>query len=111
MSQGIKESDWKLYRKLRAVALERFCQRILEEIERINSDSNKSSHDRYQAIYNLIKRSDKEIARTFDDFRRSTAVVQLAIICSLGLLPDEELQRFSSETRAAVETFLALRSA
>src|SRR5215813_7777767 len=47
MSHEIKESDWKLLRQLHPVALERFCRRILEELERINSDSAKSFHQRY----------------------------------------------------------------
>ena len=28
----IKESDWKVFRKLREVALERYCERVLKEV-------------------------------------------------------------------------------
>ena len=29
----IKESDWKVFRRLNSVALERYCQRVLEEVK------------------------------------------------------------------------------
>src|SRR5215813_1357735 len=80
MSHEIKESDWKLLRQLHPVALERFCRRILEELERINSDSAKSFHQRYLAIFDVIERRDKEIAQAFNDIRRSTALTQLTAI-------------------------------
>jgi hypothetical protein len=28
----IKESDWKVFRRLHSVALERYCRRVLEEV-------------------------------------------------------------------------------
>ena len=39
MMREIKESDWKILRQLHSVALERFCEQILFEIEEIRSDS------------------------------------------------------------------------
>jgi len=42
---------------------------------------------------------DKDIARAFNDFRRSTALAQLGIIHSQGLFTAEELLRFSPMTR------------
>jgi hypothetical protein len=38
MAPGIAESDWQLFRKLHAVALERFCARLLNEIETASAD-------------------------------------------------------------------------
>jgi hypothetical protein len=40
----IKESDWKVFRKLRELALERFCQRVLEEV-RVLLDKGIGSHE------------------------------------------------------------------
>ena len=37
----IRESDWKLLRKVHPEALERFCKQILTEVKRINSDGAK----------------------------------------------------------------------
>ena len=111
MLHEIKESDWKLLRQLHSVALERFCQRILEELERINSDSAKSFHQRYLAIFDVIKRRDKEIAQAFNDMRRSTALTHLTAIRSHGLLTEEEFLRFTPETCRVVEALLAIRRA
>jgi hypothetical protein len=55
MSREIKESDWKLLRQMFPVARERFCQRILGEIDRLGSDSTKSYHQRYLAIFAVLQ--------------------------------------------------------
>jgi hypothetical protein len=102
MQRQIKESDWKLLGQLRTIALERFCQRILSEIQRINTNDTKSHHQRYLEIYEVIERRDKEIARIFNDHRRSVALIELAAIQSHGLLTTEEYLRFSQDTRDVV---------
>jgi hypothetical protein len=102
----ISEPDWKVFRKLQPVALERFCQRILAEIAQVAADGNKTNHERYLAVYRLIQRRDKQVAEAFNDLRRSTAYLQLAVIQSHGLLTEEEMARFSPEARAVVQVFL-----
>lgn len=106
MPREIKESDWKLFRQLHPVALERFSQRILSEIGSINSDSAKSFHQRYLDIFEVIGRRDREMSQLFNDLRRSTALTQIALIQSRGLLTEEELMRFSKETLSIVEALL-----
>lgn len=106
--RGIKESDWKLFRRLRALALERFCERVLNDIARRSSASSKSFHQRYLEIYRLIQRRDRELADAFNNPRRSVAIQQLTVIYADGLLSEEEFARFSAETRSAVEAFLAI---
>jgi hypothetical protein len=108
MARDIPESDWKLFRKYHPVALERFCQRLLTEVGRLTSDEGKSSHDRYLAVFELIKRRDREIAAAFNDLRRSTALRQLAAIQSHELLSEEELAGFTPETRKALESLLEI---
>ena len=102
MSQHLPESDWKLFREIRAFALDRFCERTLAEIVTTASSDLRTAHDRYVAIYELLQSRDKELARAFDDLRRSQAIPQLAVMCSLGLVTQVELQQFSEETQAAV---------
>jgi hypothetical protein len=58
---------------LEPVALDRFCERVLSEISQISSDSNKTRHQRYVAIFKLLERRDRELADAFNDLRRSTA--------------------------------------
>ena len=111
MTRQIKESDWKLLKQLAPVALERFCRRALAEIDRIASDGTKSYHQRYRAIFAVIRNRDKEIADAFDGLHRSTAFLQLCIIYSHGLLHDGEFLRFSAETREAVALFHSWKAA
>jgi hypothetical protein len=100
------ESEWKLFRQLQAVALERFCERVLSEVGHLTADARKNHHERYLAVFKLIKRRDKELAHAFDNPRRSAALGQLTCLQGLGLLTDEEFARFSPETRASVEVLL-----
>jgi len=108
MERRIPESDWKLFRKLRLLALDRFCQRVLAEVGRLADDTGKSSHERYLAVFKLLQRRDEELAEAFNGPRRSTTLVQLARIRFQELLTDEEFAGFSPETRASVEVFLEI---
>ena len=103
MPKDFPERDWKVFREVRAVALERFCQRILSEITRIAKDASTSSHERYLLIYQLVKDRDAEIAAAFNDFRRSTGLRQLAVMHSLDTLSEEELARFSSDLQTSIK--------
>ena len=107
----IKESDWKIFRHLHAVALERFCRRALDDSERLHGDTSLSAHERYIAIYRLFDERDKEVARLFNDLRRSTALWQLAAIKGHGLLTDDEFARFSQEAQNLVAALLEVAQA
>jgi hypothetical protein len=106
--RDIKESDWKLFKSLRGIALERFCERVLDEISHISSDGSKSKHDRYLSIYQLMRERDKEIDPIFDYLRRSTAVQQLCAFRSHDLVTEQELRQFSPELRKSVEDILEI---
>ena len=106
MTQEIAESDWKRFRQLHPVALERFCQIILGEIGRVNSDSSRSFHQRYLDIYKIIEHRDKEISRLFNDLRRSSALMHIAAIHGRGLITDAELDGFSQELVHVVKSLV-----
>jgi hypothetical protein len=99
------EADWKLFRELRVLALERFCQRVLDEITRISTDSSRSAHERYSEAYGLIQERDVDLAWLFNDPSRSKALLQLAAICKGGLLNEEERELFSIPTQDAIRFF------
>ena len=103
MSQAIKESDWKLFRQLRPVALERFCERVLAEVQVAVTDTSESLHDRYLKLFDLVRERDKTIGRLFNDPRRSNAFILLANIKHEGLLSAAELDQFSPEGRQAID--------
>jgi len=102
----IKESDWKVFRKLHPVAVERYCERVLAESESLHRDTSRSAHERYLALYRLFHKRDKELAEIFNDFRRSTALEYIAIIKGHSLLTDEEFAQFSEETQYLVAVLL-----
>lgn len=106
MPLEIEESDWKLLRQFHQVALDRFCQRILDEIDRCNLDSGMSPHQRYLEIFKLIELRDKELARIFDDLRRSTALVVLLALRSNNLLLEDEFKRLSTPTQNRIYALL-----
>jgi hypothetical protein len=105
VARDISEADWKVFRQVHPLALERFCEQALAEVGRLASETGQSAHERYLAVFRLLQRRDKELAEAFTDFRRSTALLQLAILRLRGLVSDEEFARFSPETRGAVQVF------
>jgi len=106
-SRGIAEADWRIFRELQPLALERFCERVLGEAQRLSKDAGKTRHERYLAVYRFIRDSDKDLAFAFNDMRRSTAVQHIARIRNLKLWREEEFARFSAETREVVEMLLS----
>jgi hypothetical protein len=100
--RSVPEQDWKVFKRLHHVALDRFSRQVLDETEAILKDHSKSSPDIYLAIYKLFERRDKEMADIFNDYRRSTAFLQIAMMHSRGLLTEQEFQQFSPETRNAI---------
>ncbi len=105
MTRTISERDWKVFRELRQVALERLCDKIMAEAKAEIERPGKSAHERYLSLYKLIEKRDDDIARGFNDVRRSTALMQIGIIYSMGLFTGEELRRFGPETLQIVEMY------
>jgi len=108
MRDTIAEPDWKLLRKLHPIALDRFCHRILAEIASVGSDASRTNHERYRAIYQLLKRRDREIANGFDGMSRSQALIRILALRRLGLFTDDEFGRFSEEMRGEVQRIFAI---
>jgi hypothetical protein len=106
VTRPISEPDWKLFSRLHPVARERFCERVLAEAGSVLAGTGTSAHERYVALFRLVRERDQELADAFDDFRRSTARMQLAILRSRGLLTDAEFAGFSPETAEAVRAYL-----
>jgi hypothetical protein len=98
----IHESDWRIFRRLHSIALERFCKRVLEEV-REAAECKTDYHDCYRKVYRLIRDNDKRMAAAFDDPRRSNAFLLLANIISEGLLTAEELKQFSQDAQARIK--------
>jgi len=103
------EADWKRFRELREVALDRFCTRVLHEVGPVTEDASRTSHERYLGVFQLRKERDRQLSVAFDNPRRSHMIEQLAAIHAYGLLEAGELDRFSESAREAVNGFANLR--
>ncbi len=91
----ISESDWKTFKRVRELALERYSQRILDEIAGICSDTNDSAHERYQRLVETVRERKREMSNAFDRFSRSSALLCLRVIRSMDLLEESEVSQFS----------------
>jgi hypothetical protein len=105
MQRDIPERDWRVFKELRLIALARLCDRILADAKAEIDLPNKSSYERYLSLFKLIQDRDDDVARTFNDLRRSTAFMPAGIIHGMGLFTEEELQRFSPETIQVIQIF------
>ena len=106
MSADFPERDWKTFRELRVEALQRFCERVLGEIAKA-SNTRDTAHERYLHVFKIVDDQNDDLGRMFDNPRRSFAWEQLCMIKAAGLLTDEEMSRFSAETRDSVRRFVA----
>ena len=97
-----RESDWKKFTKLKKMALERFCEAALEESRELCDREDLTAHERYLELYEIIQKRDRELGRAFDGHSRSRADQQLRDIYNRGLVTDDELSKFSEETRNLV---------
>ena len=105
----ITESDWKVLRRVHPLALGRFCERVLAEIDRVLRAGATSHHGRYLEIFRILQQRDRELARLFDNPRRSHALTMLAQIRSQALLTEDEFSGLSPETRGAIPMLLGAR--
>jgi hypothetical protein len=96
----ISEKDWKHFKRIRQIALDRYCTAILQEAQEICGSESTSSHERYLKLYSLIQEHNKAMKFPFDGLGRSSATLKLKVMCDMGLVTDEEMQGFSESLRS-----------
>ena len=102
MNDRIKESDWKIFKELRPLALQRYCASVIEDVDTTIHHTEGDAHERYIEMYKIIKDGDKKLAYMFDGFSRSKAMDQLVVYYNNDLLSDEEIAQFSNETQERI---------
>lgn len=108
--EHIKESDWKVFRNIQPVALDRFCQRTLEEVATWCAAETEDRYQQIQDVFAYLKERRRVLWDSLSDVRRSTAILQLVHMYNLGLVSNDELGRLSQETLDEVEAMLSYRS-
>ncbi len=91
----MKESDWKKFKQIKELALERFCAEVLADFEDAIQKEDLSNHERYLYLYKLVENADKRLSRLFDEHSRSKAQLQFMLIRSEGLVETQELEGLS----------------
>jgi len=99
----MKEPDWKKFKKIKELALERFCAEAMEDFEEAIQNEDLSNHGRYLDLYKLVKNADKRLGILFDGHSRSKAQIQLMLIRSNGLVENHELEGISDELLKSTE--------
>jgi len=93
----IKESDWKIFKRVKEQALERYCAAAMADFEQAIQQNDMSHHARYNYLYKLVVNSDKRLGLLFDGHSRSRAPLQLTLLREEGLVEDKELEGMSDE--------------
>lgn len=93
------ESDWKIFKKIKEKAMDRYCALCFAEFREVIDDHSKSLHERYLLNYQLVQDRDKKMARLFDGHSRSMAWLQLLAIRSEGLADEELLSKLTEDFR------------
>ena len=96
------EDDWKHFKKIQAIALDRLCDRLLKELQQHCTATAGTNFERFEKALSTAKDGSNDYKRAFTDLRRSTAFMKLLQMVALGLISDEELKGFSAQTRAKV---------
>ena len=104
----ISEADWKCFKAVHAIAVQRYADRCLQEVQTYLADKTASAAERYFQIRDGINKREKDRRRLFDASRRSIAVIQLAMMRAEKLVTDDEMDRFSDELRQRVEQSLSI---
>ena len=92
--EPLSEKDWRAFKALKASALERYSAMILADSVALCADAECSAHERYLALYSLIKERDRLMSEAFDGHSRSKARLQLRTMHTMGLITDADLERF-----------------
>lgn len=108
MNNRIKESDWKIFKELRPVALQRYCERVMGDVDKIIHKQEGNAHERYIEMYKIVHDGDKKLTHMFDGFSRSKALDQLMMHYGNDLLKEEEIDQLSEETRERILAVLKI---
>lgn len=108
MERNFPEPDWKILSKLKPLALDRLCQRILMTSEDIIVRVKEGGYyNVYLELYKHIQTNDETLSNCFNDWKRSQVFFILASWRRENLISEDEFTDFSGETRAVVKLLLS----
>jgi len=111
MSGSLPERDWKYLRSIEPELLSSLCRRINQRAAQLLNSEFESEHKKYLALYKHIEASDKIVADCFNDWRRSTLTLKLALLRRHNILKDEQIANLSDTARELLDKFEQLARA
>ncbi|MCJ8313944.1 MAG: hypothetical protein HRU38_17665 [Saccharospirillaceae bacterium] len=101
----MKESDWKLFKKIKTQALDLYCKNALNDFKQIIDETEKTHHERYGEIYELVHKRDKTLAALFDGHSRSKADLQLMLMRREKIVNQTLISQMSEEFQDQTNPF------
>jgi hypothetical protein len=95
----IHERDWKYLRSIHDELLHELCSRINGKAVELATAEEKNPHERFQALYRHLQKSDDIVAPCFDDWARSSLDRIIVILRHNRLLADEHVKHLSPEAQ------------
>ncbi|MBU3006007.1 hypothetical protein [Paraglaciecola arctica] len=95
----MKESDWKKFKQIKELALEKYCSSVLSECKEVVLNEQQHSHERYLYLYNMLQNRNEHMALMFDGHSRSKAWLQLIALRREGLTDEALVEELSEEFR------------
>ena len=59
----MEESDWKIFKKVKEAALDKYCGNALTEFQQLISDNSKSNHQRFLDLFDHVDNTNCENVR------------------------------------------------
>ena len=109
MAGMISESGWRDFRKLREEALRLLCERALVEVRAAADAPERSEHQRFLDVLETVVERNEDIARAFDNPRRSAVIPHLVAMWDLELLSPDLVSKSGSELRKIISRVEQLR--
>lgn len=91
------DSDWKIFKKIKEKALDKYCERALEHVEKTIWNSDATNQERFLALFDFMQESNTKLGDIFDAHSRSRAFFQLLLMRREGLVEDEDLEGLTEE--------------
>lgn len=106
MAEHLPEQDWKRWRVLAPVLLNRFCESAVANATKY-AERESSGHEKFLALDRFVAECNENISIVFDDSRRSRALMQIVAAVVRGIMSETELSSFSEETQVRVRRVAA----
>lgn len=97
MPRSVEEADWQVFKKIKELAIERFCERAIDEYREIINDTDDHAHNRFLLLGRIVQNRDEQMGLLFDGHSRSKMTLQLYGMRMEGLVDDELLAQLSED--------------